>query len=402
MKILWVNSSFLHPTTRGGQIRTLEMLRRLHARHEVHYAALANLEEPEGVARAGEYCSRVYPVAFHPGRKDSPGFALQLAVSLISPLPLAVSRWRCAELAALVERLACQESYDCIVCDFLVSAVNCPVLERAVLFEHNVETVIWERRAENTRGRIRRIYFHGQARRMSAFEAESCRRAKRVVAVSEIDAATISRRFGVACASVPTGVDIDYFRPPAPSSRTGGLVFVGSMDWMPNIDGIQWFLSEVLPLIRARRREARVTVVGRTPPGRILSMAESDPLLYVTGTVPDVRPYLWKAGAAIVPLRIGGGTRLKIYEAMAAGAPVVSTSVGAEGLAVTPGQDIWIADEPAEFAERCIEAMDHPGERRRIAEAAAALVESRCSWEAVTIEFERLIGAVSVEGHAAG
>jgi glycosyltransferase involved in cell wall biosynthesis len=368
------------------------MLRRLHIRHEIHYAALSNPDEPEGVERAGEYSSQAFPVPFRPARKDSPRFAIELAGSLFSPLPLAVGRWRCRELERLVMRVVRDNSYDCVVCDFLVSAVNCPVLESAILFQHNVETVIWERHAESATDSVRKAYFRGQARRMLEFEAQACRRARRVITVSRTDAATITKRFGAACAAVPTGVDVDFFRRPSGAPRGGGLVFAGSMDWMPNIDGISWFASEVLPRIRSRRSDVRVTVAGRTPPDSIRALAARDPFFYVTGTVPDVRPYLWGAEAAIVPLRIGGGTRLKIYEAMAAGLPVISTAVGAEGLDVTAGENIWIADHPGEFAERCVEAMESPEERRRISEAARQLVESRCSWESVTLEFERLIG----------
>src|SRR3981081_1862320 len=126
------------------------------------------------------------------------------------------------------------------------------------------------------------------------------------------------------------------------------------MDWMPNVDGVDWFLNEVLPLIRKRKPDCSVAIVGRTPPERLTNLQKEDSKIIVTGTVPDVRPYLWGSPVSIVPLRIGGGTRLKIYEAMAAKIPVVSTTVGAEGLDVCNGENIHIADLPAEFAECCV------------------------------------------------
>src|SRR5581483_1370881 len=167
---------------------------------------------------------------------------------------------------------------------------------------------------------------------------------RHVLAVSDNDAALMREMFDIQhVTAVPTGVDLDYFeRPKAQAEPTCDLVFTGSMNWMANIDGILWFAKEVLPLIRKRRPRCTVAVVGRNPVPAIVQLGKEDPLISVTGTVPDVRPYLWNSRVAIVPLRVGGGTRLKIYEAMAAGIPQVSTAVGAEGLTVHPGQDIQI------------------------------------------------------------
>lgn len=394
MKLLWVNSSFLHPTNRGGQIRTLEMLRELHRNHEVHYAALSDPSQPEGPAKAGEYSSRHFAVPFQPVSKRSPAFVLELAGGLFSQLPLAIGRWRSPELRSTVEKLLREERYDSVVCDFLVTAVNCPQLERAVLFQHNVETMIWKRHAETAVG-AKRQFFRLQESRMRDFEAMAVRKAAHVIAVSEKDSATMREMFGVEASSVPTGVNIDYFRPPQ-SAKGEGLVFVGSMDWMPNIDGILWFAKEVLPLIRRKRKDLPVTIVGRMPPPEIEQLASSDPYLKVTGTVPDVRPFLWDAAASIVPLRIGGGTRLKIYEAMAAGTPVISTTIGAEGLDVIDGETIVLADSPEDFAKRCLDLVDDMSARERMRTFAMNMVADRYSWAQVTKQFEKLLQPAAV------
>jgi glycosyltransferase involved in cell wall biosynthesis len=191
--------------------------------------------------------------------------------------------------------------------------------------------------------------------------------------------------------AIPTGVDLEYFAPTQATPRSSDLVFLGSMDWMPNIDGAEWFVREVLPLIRKRKPDCSVALAGRKPTRAVLDLANGDSGVQVTGTVPDVRPYLWGATVSIVPLRIGGGTRLKIYESMAAGVPVVSTTIGAEGLPVEPGTQILIADDPASFAECCVRLMEDPAGRARMAEAARQMVSSRFSWEAVACEFERLL-----------
>jgi glycosyltransferase involved in cell wall biosynthesis len=184
---------------------------------------------------------------------------------------------------------------------------------------------------------------------------------------------------------------VEYFQKPASTQASGDLVFVGSMDWMPNIDGASWFVREVLPLIRKRRPDCTLTVAGRKPAAEITRLSETDPLIRVTGTVPDIRPWLWESKVSVVPLRIGGGTRLKIYEAMAARTPVVSTMVGAEGLEALNGENIWIADEPDDFAAHCLSLLDNAAERERLASAAEQMVRERYSWDVITDLFERML-----------
>ncbi|MGH9621614.1 MAG: glycosyltransferase family 4 protein [Bryobacteraceae bacterium] len=391
MKILWVKSDFLHPTTRGGQIRTLEMLRRLHHRNEIHYVAFEDPLIPEGVRRSPEYSTRCYPVPLHLVPKRSPRFALQLAEGLFSRLPLALARYRSAAMRATIADLVSCRHFDAKVCDFLLPSVNIGQMSGWVLFQHNVETNIWERHAQTGRTPVHRAYFRMQARKMFAWERSVCREAAHVIAVSDVDERIMRRRFGLdRIASIPTGVDLEYFAPPAASTREYDLVFVGSMDWMPNIEGIRWFFAEVLPLIRSRKPDCRVAIVGRTPPPSIMAEAK-DPLVTVTGTVPDVRPYLWQSAVAIVPLHVGGGTRLKIFEAVAAGNAVVSTTVGAEGLPLLHEETIRIADSPTAFAAECIDLLENEKLRSAQARRALNLVLAKFSWEQVARRFETVL-----------
>lgn len=391
MKLLWVKSDFLHPTTRGGQIRTLEMLRRLHARHQVHYLAYHDPDEREGVQRSSEYCSHAWPVPHRAPRRTSPRFVRQLAAGLVSKLPVSIRLYHTAAMANLYERLVREHRYDCVVCDFLTPAPNLSDLERCVLFQHNVEYVIWRRHADNAPTPAHRLFFDLQARRMFEYEREVCRRVRKVIAVSETDAATMSQAFGIdAIEAVPTGVDVDFFKPQAAGEAPKtDIVFVGSMDWMPNTDGVLWFAREILPLIRARRPQTSVTVVGRRPSPEIRALSSLG--ITVTNTVADVRPYLWGSLVSAVPLRIGGGTRLKIFEAMAACTPVVSTTVGAEGLGVENGRHLLIADTPDQFAQACLKLIECPAMRSGLAGAAQRHVADHYSWDAVTTAFERML-----------
>ena len=391
MKILWVKTDFLHPTTRGGQIRTLEMVRQLHKNHEVHYVAFDDPANPEGLRRSSEYCSFAYPVSHKIVPKNSPAFAAQLIHGLVSPIPVAGMRYRSAAMRDTIRKVTSEHTFDAKICDFLFPSINIDDLSSWTVFQHNVESVIWERHAQSGRTAAHRAYFAIQAKRMLRWETRVCQGAAHVVGVSEVDEQLMRSRFGIqSVSSVPTGVDIDYFERPKSASTSQDLVFVGSMDWMPNIDGMQWFISEVFPLIQAKRPETTLAIVGRNPPGALLEAARK-PNITVTGTVPDVRPFLWQSAVSIVPLRIGGGTRLKIFEAMAASTPVVSTTIGAEGLPVQHGETIRIADSAEQFARQCLDLLDQRAVRETLADNAKSMVVQNFSWEQVTRTFERAL-----------
>jgi glycosyltransferase involved in cell wall biosynthesis len=253
--------------------------------------------------------------------------------------------------------------------------------------------MIWRRHVEHAPDPLRRAYFQLQADRMYRFERRVSREAGHIVAVSKSDGDEMRRLFDVTrVTEIPTGVNLEYFEPPAqrPPDKAD-LVFVGSMDWLPNIEGVLWFVREILPLIRKRRPETTLAVVGRTPDAKIAQLGVEDPRIEITGTVPDIRPYLWGGAISIVPLRIGGGTRLKIYEAMAAKVPVISTTIGAEGLTSHPPDDIRIADTPEAFAEQCLELLGNPAARQKVSAAAWQMVYDHFSWDQVSRSFENVM-----------
>jgi glycosyltransferase involved in cell wall biosynthesis len=392
MKILWICPSFLHPTDRGGQIRTLGTLKELHKRHEIHFAALNSSKNSEGPLRSSEYSSRHFSVDHYAPSRQSLGIIPQLAGCIVNAMPLAVSRYCSRKLKREIDFLIATEHYDSIVCDFLAAAPNLADLGQCVLFQHNVETTIWQRHAEQSHSLLKRLFFQMQARKMEAYEKKICRTAKHVIAVSEIDASRIKRMCGIeSVTSVPTGVDVEYFAPRGVASHLSDIVFCGSMDWLPNVDACVHFLSEVLPSIRDKLPGATFTVAGRSPDAKVLKAVQGLTGVYVTGKVEDMRPCLWGSKISVVPIRIGGGTRLKIYECMAAGIPVVSTTVGAEGLRYKDGEDIVLADDPDGFAAACVRLLTDDTARDAIARKALGRAQSEFSWEAVSREFEAIL-----------
>ena len=390
MKILWIKSDLLHPTTKGGQIRTLGMLKCLRREHEIHYAAFASPDDHENRERAQEYCHQLHTVPLDLSEKSSYRFQLELLTGLFSRTPANIRRYRSSAMRKLLANLIARERFDRIVCDFLIPSINLPSLQGIVLFQHNVESVIWQRRTEHSHF-PERLYLRWETNRMFRYEERMCRAAEQVIAVSPVDAGIMRNLFALdRVADVPTGVDLEYFARPANYPLTTDLVFVGSMDWDPNIDGVRNFYDKILPLIWQKKPECTFAIVGRFPTPEIWAMAK-DPRITVTGTVPDVRPYLWQARVSVVPLKIGGGTRLKIYEAMAARTPTVSTHVGAEGLVASDPTHIRIADSPAEFAQHCLSLLSDDAERSPMIDAAYDLVWRSFSWERVARQFETLL-----------
>ncbi|MGQ0647616.1 MAG: glycosyltransferase [Gemmatimonadaceae bacterium] len=395
MRILWIKTELLHPVDKGGKIRTYATLRELRRRHHVTFLTLDDGHAPADAESLAlqEYCHEIVRVPFAPPAKYTAGFYLALVRNALSPLPYAVARYHSPPLRDAIRRLVRDRGIDLVICDFLAPSLNVPgdLPVPTVLFQHNVEAAIWERHATVARNPVIRAYFGLQWKRMRAWERDECRRFDTVIAVSEADAAAYARDYGVQhSAAVPTGVDVEYFRPSgAVVQDRREILFVGSMDWMPNEDGIVWFASDVLPRIRARVPDAHLTIVGRHPPERIRALAAGGQVT-VTGTVPDVRPFLERAGVVVVPLRVGGGTRLKIYEGMAMGRATVSTTIGAEGLPIRHGDDILIADAPDEFASSVVQLLEHPSRADAIGSAAARRVREEFSWERASQVFEEI------------
>jgi glycosyltransferase involved in cell wall biosynthesis len=230
---------------------------------------------------------------------------------------------------------------------------------------------------------------------MLRFERQTLARFDLVLAVSDADKQTFTRLYPGALRSavhvIPTGVDTAYFAPdPERQVRPSHMVFTGSMDWLPNEDGMVYFVRHILPHIRQAEPDATLSIVGRTPTPTVRRLGDERGV-EVTGRVDDVRPHIATAAVFIVPLRIGGGTRLKIFEAMAMGKAVVSTTVGAEGLPVSHARNIAIADEPARFAHAVVRLMRDADARRRMEDEARKLVVERYDWSAVAEDFEQAL-----------
>ncbi len=390
MNILWVISGGIWPLNTGGRQRSFNIIAQLAKNNHVTLlTSHGEGDDPEGLQANLPNCEVVSIAADIP-KAGSAGFARALVRSWFSRYPVDMLKNRVAALEAEVSRRLKSGSIDVCIADFLSTTPNIPSQSSVpvVLFQHNVEYVIWKRLKEVDKKAWRRAVLELEWRKMRRVEAETCASSALTLTVSDIDRDVIVKEAPTAnVCSIPTGVDIDYFKPNGTSETPTELVFAGAMDWYPNEDGILNFLRNTLPLIRREMPNVTMTVVGRNPTDRIREAA-AEANVKITGTVKDIRPYVAHSAVYVVPLRVGGGTRMKIYEALAMGKPVVSTTVGAEGLPLEHGTHFLRADGSEDFAQAVLSLLRNPARRKSLAQTGRKLVEERYSWAHVARVFE--------------
>ncbi len=398
MRVLFTLPRPLFPTDTGGKIRTLNIFSRLVRRMEIHAVALA---EPGRDDQGAEEMRRLFagftPVHWRETRRFTPAFYAEFARIRMGRFPYFLGKYHHPGFEQAARELHHRKPFDLILCDFLHSAtafVGSPLRPRA-LFQHNLEFRIRRQHWETEANPLKKLILKSEWSKARAIEEEVCRDFDHVIAVSEEDAADHRREFAIRRVSaIPTGVDVDYFAPQPGPRIPGNIVFVGSFDWYPNEDGICWFLREIYPRIRAEQPACTATIVGRLPTDGMHRLATSLPGVEVTGAVPDVRPYLARAEVVVVPLRIGGGTRIKIFEAMAMHRPVVSTTLGAEGLTLRPGHEILLEDSAEEFARGVVELLREQPRAAALARAARDRVVHEFTWDAVARRMEEILRGI--------
>jgi glycosyltransferase involved in cell wall biosynthesis len=389
MRILWVKAGKLLPLDSGGKLRTYNILRQLATTHDLTYLSYYCGMRDEIYER--EILNHLPgTISVHTGAPDTTEVERRLDYlrRLLWRAPYAVSKFTDAKVQRLLAEWIPQRRFDVAVCDFLSSTLNFPrhLATPTVLFQHNVECVLWQRKARFEAKWLDRIVSKLEYAKMRRFEPAQVRRFHHVIAVSEQDRRAMESMVDRSRVSVvPTGVDLKTFQYDGGARPAGPLVvFTGSMDWEANIDGVEYFCNEIWPRVLDAVPDARFQIVGRTPHSRVKKLAGDS--IEVTGDVPSIVDYLRRAAVFVVPLRIGGGTRIKIYEGMAMGKATVSTTIGAEGLDVCHERDIVLADDPAAFAGSIVTFLLDEDVRRRY-EAAAAATARQYDWSVIADRF---------------
>jgi len=412
MKILWVKADKLLPVQNGGNIRTYHILRHLSARHELtFFSYYGGPPDPDYERELQRQLPGAVTVCTGKRVLSGAARALDYLAHLGARPPYAVSRFADAKVQKKLQDWFREQRFDVSVCDFLDAAVNFPgrLNIPSVLFQHNVESEIWRRQAATAGNPAKKMICRMEFRKMLRYERAAVRKFQHVISVSANDRSIMMQWVDADRVTVvPTGVDLAQYRPdptkfdsttsdPNPLPASAPLItFVGAMDWEPNVDAVEYFCAEVWPSIKAEVPQARFRIVGRNPDRRVQKWASksTDGSIEVTGRVPSVVEHLRQSAVVVVPLRIGGGTRLKIYEAMATGKAVVSTTVGAEGLDVRHGRDIMLADDARSFAQAVIMLLRDTELRRRY-EKAAVETAACYDWPAIGERFSEVLQAVA-------
>ena len=396
MKILLLTPWFPWPPFDGASIRIFETIRYLSRRHSV--TLLANVQHLDDVKKATpllELCDRVEATVLSYRAKD---VLARLAKGTCGGFSLVQSAYYDAALAEHLHVMTSQESYDLIQLELYyatryIQAIrpSCPA--KKVLSMHNVETIRYAREIKLPLRPDRKLAMHWDRLLFKDWEARALQQFDGVITVSELEQRWVQRHIPeTPVAMVPNGVDTRYFDgeegPVRKPDQAPSLVFIGAMHYPPNVDAVIWFCQAVFPQLRQRLPELCFKIVGRQPHPKVVKLGQQAGVV-VTGEVDDVRPYMAEASAFVVPLRSGGGTRLKILEAMAMGRPVVSTTVGAEGIEATSGVDILLADQADSFARQIWALLSYPEAADRIAQAGRKLVTETYDWRICLGELER-------------
>jgi len=392
MRILYVAPKIPWPATDGGRIAIYELVR--HMTERGHQAAFLGFGTPQAADELRAHAGLLWARAVAHDTATNPVSAL---LNLLSPLPYTAAKYKSGAMAEAIRTALQEELFDLVQLENthmahylgLVQKHNKPVILRL----HNVESLLAQRYARTVAPPLN-WYVDLQARRMARFEARACEQASLCLAITEEDAQRVRRLAPDAQVSVsPAGVDLERYYPQPMDEEPGTVVYVGALNWPPNVDSVRWFRNELWPRIQKDEPTARWIIVGKDPPADILRWPEEDRSIAVTGFVDDVRAYLHRASVVVVPLRSGGGMRLKILEAMAAGKAVVSTPLGAEGIPARNNEEIVLAPADRTFAAAVVRLLRQGVDRKRIGKAARVWVE-QYGWNRIAENLEREYSAL--------
>jgi glycosyltransferase involved in cell wall biosynthesis len=391
VRVLFLSQIVPYPPHGGVLQRGYNLVRELGRRATVdllayvHPDVLATPTAIEDSQRAlREFCATVEYFSLWPKTSRFHRVAA-LAAGTVSTEPFSVIAHRSQAFGRRVAEEVQRNTPDVIHVDTIALAPFVPPGHSvpAALTHHNIESVLMARRAEVEQGALARAYLRREAAKLRAFEAAVSPAFDINIVMSEQDATVLADICpGVRSAVVPNGVDIEYFTP-RPEQETPALIYGGGMNMFANRDAVMFFLNEVWPGVRERVADAKFFAVGQDPPPELLACAARDARVVVTGYVPGIRPYIWQSAVYVVPLRVGGGTRLKVLDAMAMGKALVSTSIGCEGIEVTPGEHLIVADGAAALTEATVALLFDRERRVRLGRAARALVEAKYAWRVV-------------------
>jgi glycosyltransferase involved in cell wall biosynthesis len=385
VRIAIVTPYLPYPADTGGKIRTFYLLKSLAPRHAVDLYTVFYGNRPALGDQLPQICRRIYPVQLI---KNSTN-ASRLARCFLDPLPRLIDHFYTPAAALEVRRQIRIEPYDLLVLDEICMA---PYLEGLpgpkLVLRQKIDYLHYREVNSAEPLGIEKLVGWLEVQKLRHYERRATSEYSAAICCSADDAAQVdTMKRGIPIAVIPNGVDLDFFVPQEEMSRVPTLLYTGTMNYYPNIDAVNYFFREIYPPLARLIPQVHILIVGHNPPEEILAW-QSLPGVKITGSVPDIRPYLAECTAAMVPLRLGGGTRLKIMESIAANRAVISTSIGAEGIGLRHGEHLLLADDPVSFAEQAATLLRDRELRRRLITNAKPVVEKRFSWRVLGEQFE--------------
>jgi glycosyltransferase involved in cell wall biosynthesis len=405
-RILFLSQLVPYPPDAGAKVRSYYVLRHLSQRYAMTLLAFSRPDDrPEAIQHLGQYCEQVITVPIHRTKIRD---LRMLAASLLSGESFIIRRDTVPEMNAQIDQLITSNSYDYVHADQLwmaqygiharqVAPERKPCL---ILDEHNACFQIYQRLAENETNPLKRWLWARDWPALQRFEVEACASFDRVITVTEEDREILQRlvsssnmeanqaKNGLNFDTIPICVDVDAIQPVVPKSGSQDTLHLGTMFWMPNVEGVLWFAREVWPIVRQRFPKAAFTVVGKNPPASIrdlsaVSQQGTGSGIVVTGYVADPQPYLENAAVFVVPLFSAGGMRVKIVDGWRWGLPIVSTTIGAEGIRYRDGENILIADSPEDFSRAVLRVLSEPDLAKTLRQNGRRWVEEHYDWQKV-------------------
>lgn len=398
MNILWLSHFVPYPPKGGNLQRSFNLLREVAKENQVSLLAFnqksllpTQKKLKESVEQLKSFCK--YVQAFEIPCEESGWSWIKLLLgNLFSPSPYSTKKFHSEKMLEAIHAIVRNHKIDLVHFDTVALAEfrKCLTGQKSVLNHHNIESALLLSRACREKNPLRRFYLLLQGNKLSRYESETYGEFDLNVVVSELDRGRLrnhSPRTEVKV--IPNGVDTSYFKVSDTQLRKNNVIFVGGMNWFPNRDAVLYFSERIWPLLKKEISDVSFTLIGSGPPKKIIDLGKNEKI-EVHGFVDDVRPYLARAAAYVVPIRAGGGTRLKILDALACGKAVVSTSIGSEGLEVNPGRNILIGDSPSEFAEQVIRVCTDGDLMKSLGEEGRKLVEEKYSWKMIGDDLNRI------------
>jgi len=407
MNILFLTQILPYPPASGPKVKTWHVLRYLYERgHKITLASFVRPEELPYIEDVKKVCSQVHAVPVRRSRQSDIYYFLR---SQITGRPFLVERDDISDMRSLVDRVVLSGSIDVIHADQLTMTQFAFPLrivsgkEPALLFDaHNAVWTITERMKHNTAFYLK-FPLALETGRIKRYEGMIIKRFDVTLAVTDLDRLALLDAYhkyhsnGVAPISViPIAVDTRQIKPVLRPRDSFNILTMGTLYYPPNADGIRWFIQQVFPLIRQKIPDARLTIIGKNPPKDFLKLADDkESGIVTTGFVPELDPYFADSALTVVPVRAGGGMRVRILEAFARAAPVVTTSIGLEGIDACPGEDVLVADNPEDFAKAVIDLLQDKVLQQRLSTNGRRLVEKKYDWQVVLQELDQVYQALT-------